>query len=311
MVLGRKCIIELDPCSVSPVTYTKFVQYYSIGSVPITNTLWQRAFGHNSQGCWDYDIDALHGVSRTNHAAYNLVVEHILELQTIAQFIRSTITGVMRSGENFEDFVDGRIWRDLAHQSYPTTIPPLNGQTRPIDRIFSTLGTRRNTAPFVLLDADLNSAKLNMWGGSNPVAPSALQAYLAQGTAASFQTFIDEVRQPIVVLQYLADANVRAQARDAYRALRAEMFLLSQEARNQGYRNPDLHHMLDRWFRDHIDLMIRQTRNFMERFRIEGAAAIRGSGVQAERELLEGLIALWDGAADFEFDYEGWFSDDP
>lgn len=217
----------------------------------------------------------------------------------------------MRSGEEFEDRVDGRIWQDIARNAYPAAIPPLNGQTTPFNRMFSCLGSRRNTSPFVLAHKDINAAKLQMWGGHNPSKPADLNDYLGAGTGAAFQDFVDELRRPVVVLQYLADANVRTQARAAYRALRAEMALLSQEARNQGYRNPDLEHMLDRWFRDHIDQMISETRNFINRFRVSGRAAILGSGVQNERELLEGLLAIWDGAADFEFDYSGWFSDDP
>lgn len=220
------------------------------------------------------------------------MVEHIIELQTIAQFIRSTITGEMRSGARFEDTVDGRIWENLAFIDYPLATPPLNRQTMPYSRMFSTLGTRRNTEPLVLAPKDLNSAKEKMWGGDNPTSPAIMKGYLRDRTAQSLQTFVNHVRRRLVVLQYLAEPNVRDPAPDTYRALRSEMALLLEEARAQRYRYPDLANMLDRWFRDHIDLMIQETRDFMNEFRTLGVAAIRGSGINNEQELVDALFTL-------------------
>ncbi|KAG8160817.1 hypothetical protein KVR01_009081 [Diaporthe batatas] len=238
------CKYHASPSPIAIEWLTLVTQYYSIGSVPISSDLWQRSFGYSSQGCWDYDIEQLTGINRNNRP--NLVVEHIIELQTIAQFVRSTITGVLRSGDHFEDRVDGRTWSDVANNDYPMGVPPLNGQRQGFQRLFSILGTRTHTAPFVLAPSDLNSAKLNMWQNNEPVSESDLNGYLATGTGASFQSFINMVRIPVVVLQYLTDGTVRTQARAVYRALRDEMRVLLEQTVQAGYRNPSLHHMLDR-----------------------------------------------------------------
>lgn len=134
---------------------------------------------------------------------------------------------------------------------------------------------------------------------------------LRQGTNAAFTRFVNEVRNPVTVLQFLVDDEMRTRVRGAYRMLREEMRSFSRMAKDANYRNPNLRHMLDRFMRDHIETSIRFVRRFVRRYSELGRAAIRGSGVQDERELLEALDAVRDGAADFEYDFTGWFSDNP
>lgn len=83
------------------------MQTHSVGGLPPGNFIWQRAFGYSYQACWAFDVERQLGRNLGNRNGLN--VEHILELQTLAQFISATISGRLRSGEYFEDTVDTRI----------------------------------------------------------------------------------------------------------------------------------------------------------------------------------------------------------
>lgn len=91
--------------------------------------------------------------------------------------------------------------------------------------------------------------------------------------------------------------------------LREEKLCSRRMAENANYRNPNLHHMLDRFMRDHMETSFGIVRKIVRRYSDPGRAAIRGSGVRDEHELLEALDAIRDGAADFEYDLAGWLSD--
>lgn len=272
--------------------------------------MWQRAFGYGSQGCWDYDVEQQTGRNRANRAGLN--VEHVLELQTFVQFIRATITGNLRSGDTFEDTVDPRIWEDLRDVPYPPTVTAVNGHTTPMNRMWNAFGTKVNMDPLVLADKNLNGVKERMWNDRTAIrSDEEMEDILSRATNAAFTDFVNEVRNPLTVLQFIMHDEMRTRARAAYRDLRDEIQRFSEHARSLNYRNPQLHHMLDRFMRDHINTSIRDVRRFVRTYGDLGRAAIEGSGVQDERELLESLIAIRDGVADFEYDFSGWFSDDP
>ncbi|KAH6696866.1 putative class V chitinase [Plectosphaerella plurivora] len=324
---GPKCTCNGDDCCVSKlcerdnarrkrqndIQPLRNISAHRIGNVPLQSNMWQRAIGYSSEGCWDYDVELQAGRSRANRAG--LIVEHVLELQTLAMFIRATITGQLRSGQTFEDTVNPQIWEDLLFTPYPANIPPVNGYTTPHDRMWHAFGHKGNTAPLVLADEDLNQVKRRIWSYRDETAirsDDAMNRAIQPRDNAAFTAFVNEVRHPLAALMFINDPMVREGARGAYRRLRSEMQILSRRARELDpvrYRNPDLHNMLDRFMRDHIVTITRDVREFVARWRTIGRNAIIGSGVQDERELLEGLDAIRDGVADFEYNFDDWFGD--
>lgn len=228
--------------------------------------------------------------------------------------MKGTITGDLTSGERFEDTVDPRIWEDMLNQPYPMNIPPVDGHDAPINRIWHAFGRKGNTEPFVLALRTLNDAKKRVWTDRDVSAvrsDTAMDNAIRPGTNAALREFVNEVRRPLMVLMFINSDMARSRARGAYRALRAEMRLLSTEAVRAGYRDPGLHNMLDRFIRDHIETITQDVRKFVERWGITGVAAIAGSGVPDEREFPEAIAAIRNGVADFRYNFEEWFSDEP
>jgi hypothetical protein len=288
------------------------LNYPSIGDVPQNSDMWNRVLVPSTSACWDTGIELQPG--RNNANRDGLITEHVFELQSLAQFIRATITGLLRSGNRFttQGRVDPVIWEDLANKPYGPPLAPVNGEYTPFGRMWNAMGTSQNTSPFVLADKHLNEMKGRMWKGKSAIRrASVMQGHLDGGTFASFNAFINELRRPIGVLTFLTNDLARLRARTAYRAVRYEMWLLSQEARRQNYAFPNLHIRLDEWMRDQIDSIIRDARAFIQNWRTRGRNRILDSGVQDEDELLEALAILSDAAEYYSFDFTGWFGGNP
>lgn len=159
-------------------------------------------------------------------------------------------------------------------------MPWANGQTTPLGRMWNALGRKLNMDPLVLADEKLNSVKRAIWSdGTSIRSNKTMNNILRQGTNGAFTRFVSEIRNPVTALQFLVDNEMRTWIRGAYRMHREEMLWFNRMAENANYRNPNLHHMLDRFMRDHIETSIRIVRRIVRRYSDLGHAAIRGSGV--------------------------------
>jgi hypothetical protein len=137
------------------------MQYRNRGRWPRDNAIWSAGYGfQDNDNCLSTDVGT-RPVTRQNEE--NFVVEHVPELQTVADFVRDAHNGVVPSGSAP---VYPPLSADFIRQGLDAPIlrnpPPMRGgaqSDRPIVRMMNALGSTSNDRGFVLLDGELNQVK--------------------------------------------------------------------------------------------------------------------------------------------------------
>ncbi|KAI5363489.1 hypothetical protein Slin15195_G091380 [Septoria linicola] len=101
-----------------------------------------------------------------------LVVEHILELQTIPRFLETLDTGNLPGGAGMQT---GRLSRaDVMNNwnfdTLPANVPVIGGvrHQTPNRRVMEAIGSGKSLKNLVVADEDLNGAKAKLWASDNP-----------------------------------------------------------------------------------------------------------------------------------------------
>lgn len=102
-----------------------------------------------------------------------LVIEHIIELNTIATFLSDASTGALPSGASADPVFLDCSWYRQAMDRAVLTDPPSIGEhensDHPIDRLFITLGTERYTQNLAILEEHLNGVKNRVRAAMRPI----------------------------------------------------------------------------------------------------------------------------------------------
>lgn len=179
----------------------------------------------------------------------------------------------------------------------------------PSVRIYEAYGSRRNIDNFFLLDAYLNFHKNRCWmwrrWNRGPLADSSMQRYIDD--IADPDQALWRLRSVISVYRYLNAEEVRLGLRAQYRDIGNERWTINQ-AWNAQYPAQafDIRPYWPRWFRNHIQGMIRTSTAFMDRW-LDAMEAQwrRGTGQLADRvkqDIARLKMQVKNGAIDIRID---------
>lgn len=145
------------------------------------------------------------------------VTEHILELQTVRDYLTAKEKGVLPSGALFKvgktssAFFVGPFMQDSLSANVPKVFSyNIRTSRKPVQRIFEAFGSSTARVNFVMTIVDVNSVKALLWDGKDPQQiikfNDALNAYIkSNGDPSNFLNFL---RATVAVFLYLDDVAV-------------------------------------------------------------------------------------------------------
>lgn len=196
--------------------------YPSIGALlqgPNGQQVFNRAYDFVSRDCSecdtiDHDIDGLD--------MSDFVTEHVLELQTVARFIRSAVSGQLPSGATMtvgtvsvgffvSTWATPNTLRNLPRVGLGTSPTNLN------DRVFEALGSSSNREDFIICEKQLNAFKGKLFKGQLPYDLSEFKKEVL-GTIQRGddpKDWLQRIRLVLEIFSYMNDVNVLKRLRQA------------------------------------------------------------------------------------------------
>lgn len=113
------------------------------------------------------------GVQRGDEDQQNkYVTEHILELQTIGEFIQAASSGELPGSKKLpQGLITQAYWFRFNWNAFRLPSDPYKKFAVPNDLVFEALGSWSNRQNFVLARDEINSVKARIWMRSNPRTP--------------------------------------------------------------------------------------------------------------------------------------------
>ncbi|CAK1367001.1 unnamed protein product [Cercospora beticola] len=188
----------------------------------------------SNSDCSDPDIREVQVSAGTGY-----VTEHILELQTIKEFLEALERGTMTSRKQFKNrySVDARYFMNYWNQpTLDKTTPPIprmnrQGSLIPNVRVFEALGTNRNRQQFVLTTPEINGVKAKLWQRRAPRLAREYDNDVEEWLRCHKgpDTFLKYLRATRAVFVYLQEkSEVRNRYLALKRAVRTELEIISK-----------------------------------------------------------------------------------
>ncbi|KAB2573107.1 hypothetical protein DBV05_g8231 [Lasiodiplodia theobromae] len=153
------------------------------------------------------------------------VTEHILELQTISQWVTKVSSG------NLITKVDDKCFTDFwVKSSLPSNIPKMQSgafktSTVPNDRVFEAMGSFRNRGILLIADSQINLIKARIWSGLNIFQEQAVNT-LSDNAALSDEDAgkaMGMIVRPIQAFNYLNNLQTRSRLYDTIDGVRDQL----------------------------------------------------------------------------------------
>ncbi|KAI0863675.1 hypothetical protein F4860DRAFT_521760 [Xylaria cubensis] len=177
-------------------------------------------------------------IPRVNLPSKGFALEHMREVDMIAQFVESLITGIKKSGEPMEtlfnplDIVNG--WNQVYKVSLPrigAIVRDAKGFVEPVtpnDRIYETIGSYAYRGGLSFLPHDMNLLKRTILAGKKPLGKFENWEILVNkvgstGDTVSAQKLVGTMQKTIGVFNYLNDAVLQTGFAESGRLLVKEL----------------------------------------------------------------------------------------
>ncbi|KAJ5240268.1 hypothetical protein N7468_004887 [Penicillium chermesinum] len=242
------------------------VTYPSRGDWAIGNPIWSMAFEYeDDDDCLNADIATAVVTVPAGREDYD--VEHILELNTIPEFLEDAANGVLPTGTILETFGSLQI---------------------------------TNNVDFVVLIKALNGLKSRIW--RSDVYHGDMGSFIDQDT---YKDALQRIRSVISVFHYLNDRRVHSRMVHAANLVRSELALADQEWMSMAGYNPRGQDWWDQWFREQMRFIGQEARNWVNHWISEMRKfwAVRtGRDATYVNEVLDSYKRL---ASDMDIDLQG------
>ncbi|KAL3443936.1 hypothetical protein BJX65DRAFT_311413 [Aspergillus insuetus] len=223
-----------------------------------------------------------------------VVIEHIVEQQVLKQHFQHVAQGQLSSkGTPGGDYSPLSMRFILALNSDLLINPPPmmgGGQSlNPVRRAMNVIGSKRNSAGFVLLSTELNLAKRNLWMDNKVIADDTMETAVR---SRDHFAALDYLRRPVAVINYLNHPVVNAHLVETINGIRAELARGSQQWVSLGNLDEHAPLMWSYWVKDHLATVGLRADNFVYKWALDMEkhwASRSGSTAAQVREALRNL----------------------
>ncbi|KAJ5109934.1 hypothetical protein N7532_002579 [Penicillium argentinense] len=164
-------------------------------------------------------------------------VEHIVELNTIQNFLQDAVDGVLLTGNNPRNLELPSDYVETLNTQMLIQPPPVAGGGRvtrvPLRRIMIALGSGRNNQDFVVLLSALNGVNSRIWRSEEYHAD--MEDLIDED---DYKPALQSIRSIISVIHYLNDRRVHPRMVHAANLVRSELALADQEWMSVAGYNP-------------------------------------------------------------------------
>ncbi|KAJ4987128.1 Killer toxin subunits alpha/beta 4 [Stagonosporopsis vannaccii] len=173
---------------------------------------------------------------RTKPSTY--IVEHIVELQSIMLFIKAAIRGKKLKGvSSLSEHVDMSFFTQHWSTSNSQVEQMISNRPNPFsgynpstalsslnDLIFEAMGSKSNTADFVLCEEGVNSMKAKLWSHVSPFTPQNWQEIARDAADGSIPSnrHLAVMRSILGVHNYMNNAEVTKRLKDTVKNIKTE-----------------------------------------------------------------------------------------
>lgn len=188
-------------------------------------------FTFNSDVIDDYKVKDAYVAPKKNDI---WVVEHVVELQTVKNFIQSaTGTSTLKLAKTVPGKFFSDWWnKELDQAKYNSrTQPPIEQAVFKSDKrtlnnlIFQALGSSFNRGDFVLCEKSINSFKERVWSGSDPMDTDKFKTLAEDASIGGMKSvlFLTPLRTTLAVFEYLNHATVKEKLKSAVSDVKIEL----------------------------------------------------------------------------------------
>ncbi|KAF2678799.1 hypothetical protein K458DRAFT_490904 [Lentithecium fluviatile CBS 122367] len=186
----------------------------------------------------------------------DFVTEHIIELQTIALFMRSVLKNNAQVQAFFrthwQSQLDPNQVRNRAFKPsyYTSTMTP---RTTMNDLIFEAIGSNNNLKDFVMCESQINSFKQRMWSSNSPMENDRYKKAVLEaidGLVPSNQ-YLSALRATISVYRYMQEPEVKRRMEQAITNVEIEL----KNIQGLTGQNVDLSRRWRAFMKDHMAAM--------------------------------------------------------
>ncbi|KAF6841193.1 Killer toxin subunits alpha/beta 4 [Colletotrichum plurivorum] len=196
-------------------------------------------------------------------------VEHWVEKNFFAKFTHDVINQTLASGKPFTaarsippTLFSEFMTVNLLSLQDEKTVPGAGAELMPKKRIMHTLGTKKYTENFLLLQGDVNNFKEGILKGDNPVALKKMAKFMDKEE----RVFLTKLREVFGVISYLNDADALKRGERTIERIRWEWYVYQKtyKAFDTSEESIDVVAAWDVWYKDYMQTRALAAKEFIK-----------------------------------------------